>query len=590
MAIYSQDLASRYDKIIIQADNIALSAYPRELARLNQYPTTQAIIDGALAAPAGLLNPGFSSLNLVSFSSMHTMVLFGEGCIGGWGEVNCTSSCGSPERLFMNWKTLWTCLTLASLYLNMPDPIKAPEASLQINEALRSLDMTNTTQFDAMGVLNHTYECAAANCGAPGDMKCSIMSRNGSDYLDWVSPISKVCWNVYAMIDPDIAGTGVMISYMTQLVLALYGWGWICVFTLTHLIEWTTASTRKLRLLRPFTARLSGYIFPIEQVTSTFLVDFQEAQCFFVLSIQIALLFAKSQTADFIGVDNWQSLVDTRTAVDLLASAGALPIVLTQIGLQKLGLDSIYTHLLCTTAVVFAFTSGVDPVDVSFKTVNRMFSGHDTLPECGMNTSLTTFCAMLDDGNTLNSSLFVVFAILALLWARKVWNRFLHAKVFNKKPGTFYERNIPIQNPATDKRWVRMLSLLLGPWLLLAAEVYLVTYIVIVFKRLMFSVFDDSIRGPNPNDWSVGQVISMLIWVPVVIKYLYLAIAGVEKGFRFRLSHAFVVVKKSNLPKVQFDESPEEIDDPEEMGDYFKEQKLDTKVPYKLIRRRSGTI
>ncbi|KAK3112334.1 hypothetical protein LTR53_011515, partial [Teratosphaeriaceae sp. CCFEE 6253] len=43
--------------------------------------------------------------------------------------------------------------------------------------------------------------------------------------------------------------------------------------------------------------------------------------------------------------------------------------------------------------------------------------------------------------------------------------------------------------------------------------------------------------------WSLGQVISVTIWVPVVVEYAYLLICGIEEGFEYRLTSPYHVKK-----------------------------------------------
>ncbi|KAI8674634.1 hypothetical protein NCS57_00362100 [Fusarium keratoplasticum] len=63
------------------------------------------------------------------------------------------------------------------------------------------------------------------------------------------------------------------------------------------------------------------------------------------------------------------------------------------------------------------------------------------------------------------------------------------------------------------------------------------------------------------DEWGIGQVIAVLIWAPVLSKYLYLIIFGMEKGFLYRLSRAFMVVKRPSETKKHEDIAPGDTPD-----------------------------
>lgn len=96
--------------------------------------------------------------------------------------------------------------------------------------------------------------------------------------------------------------------------------------------------------LRSFFGRVEDNVFV--HSTMALLFDFQEAQCCFLLSLQIAALIATSQRAEFQGTFTVFSLLENNRATKQLSHFGLMAISLIQIVLHRLGIDSAYTVLI----------------------------------------------------------------------------------------------------------------------------------------------------------------------------------------------------------------------------------------------------
>lgn len=90
------------------------------------------------------------------------------------------------------------------------------------------------------------------------------------------------------------------------------------------------------------------------QATITLVIDFQEAQCFFLLAIQIGVLFATNQGAEFHASATMFSLEENRRAAHDLASLGIALVCIIQMTITRLKMDSVYTLLLSTFTVGLA--------------------------------------------------------------------------------------------------------------------------------------------------------------------------------------------------------------------------------------------
>ncbi|KAJ4264356.1 hypothetical protein NW762_005554 [Fusarium torreyae] len=342
---------------------------------------------------------------------------------GSPGEKTCPEICTDSASLFDSWKTLWQCLSLASLSLanttfsKLEQPrygIGNETAKEQITDALWTFAITNETNFDGKSVLNLTYECATASCRDKSMGDCSL-GRLGSgfakgDAVQWIKmyeALEPLCNGLESDINIDIAGPGVS----------------------RHLIWWLG---RDLLVHRSnlLAHRVSGLErlerTNLAHATSTFLAELHEAQCFFVVAIEIALINASSRSAIFTGADNWQSLLWNRDSVQFLAGMGAWPIILGQISLRRAQLDSMYYLLLSTLALVLAGVAADTAANPDPDRIYKMFQGQNVLEECGGHPSLRTFCVEERDGlywyTFPAASIYAFLGLLAILWWIKLWS------------------------------------------------------------------------------------------------------------------------------------------------------------------------
>ncbi|RSL78204.1 hypothetical protein CEP51_008412 [Fusarium floridanum] len=437
------------------------------------------------------------------------------------GYKNCSELCGRSSDMFSSWKMLWQCLALASLSLagtSFPD-LGEPYARM-IHKSISEFSIGNATEFPGEIVLNHTFECAMASCETDaGD--CRMEAPNSSYIVDgrvhWnimLESLNEMCKGIEVNFNGDLAGPGVLIAYLLQMGMALYVWAFIRLPKVLQIIE----------VLGPTSQRLEQS--NLAHATSTFLVEFHEAQCFFVTSIEIALLYARSRI-DASGSTNWASLFQFIALIEIVACAGAWTILLTQISLRRARLDSTYYLTLSTTALALAFATGATTDYPSMDEVYVFFKRHNHVPQCGNNISLRTFCLTSDHltkPRSLKSGYFT-FALIGILWYEKVFELVRNGTWFRKKHRHYLEK---LHVPTVI---VVMFSF--------AAEI---ATIVLLFLNLTDLI--KLRRELDLGEWGVGQVIAVLVWAPVISKYLYLIMFGIEKGFLYRLSRAFMVVKR----------------------------------------------
>ncbi|KAF4338003.1 hypothetical protein FBEOM_8103 [Fusarium beomiforme] len=481
---------------------------------------------------------------------------------------NCSLVCTNPEDLFDTWKSLWQCLSLTSLELanvtfSTLDQSQSEFGNgtlrQQITSALSTFGVANETNFDGKAVLNLTYTCAAASCRESNMGECSIGQLDpgyfDSDSLQWIKvyeALEPLCDGLESDFNIDIAGPGVLITYITQTAMAVFAWLFFLLLKVNKFIN-TSASTftHLFRKSNPGPNLLTHRVSGLERLertnlahaTSTFLAELHEAQCFFVVAIEIALINASSRSAVFTGAENWQSLLWNRDSIQFLAGMGAWPIILGQISLRRAELDSMYYLLLSTLALVLAGVAADTAANPDPDRIYNMFQGQNTLEECGGHPSLRTFC--VEERESIYwyvfpaGSIYAFLGLLAILWWGKLWNFVSSSTWFPQKGKS------PSKRQSETYEWIVWTAQKASVLAIHVAEAGALACICFGLAVIRAPLLNLLLRGET-GTWSVGQLVAVLIWAPVISKYAHLVVLGVEKGFKLRLSKAFEIVKRSD--------------------------------------------
>lgn len=314
-------------------------------------------------------------------------------------------------------------------------------------------------------------------------------------------------------------------SYMMQNALALYAWLLLWLFSWG---EYANASRRRGRVTLP--AGFGRFLDRMEQgnltnATRTFLVEFHEAECFFIMAISIAILYANSQGAIFNGVENWQSLINTRKSIVTLASTGAMPIVLTQLSLRHSRINSFYCLFLSIVSLLLVGLAADTGLKPDADSVYDMFKDENNLIDCGNHPSLRTFC--LSDGSYATTSayfqlatLLAYFALISMIVLKIIHGLSERGWVLKHKWLT-QSRNSSSGRGSKVRSCTKKLATHLANVTILIAEAW-----VLVYTYMNIATTYSSLREPDVDTstitWNVGQVIAVLIWAPIICKYLYL--------------------------------------------------------------------
>lgn len=271
------------------------------------------------------------------------------------------------------------------------------------------------------------------------------------------------------------------------------------------------------------------------------LVEFQKAQCFFMIAVQVAATIVARMGG--FQAESLQQLSNSYGAITLVAVCGYLPVVMTLLNLHGAGKNSWYIMALSITTVVTAgvtaFTTrrfNPSPSDLGYL---HNVTGH--WASCG-NRNPTTWCLnppTVDPfnypGGAKHTFIFCVI-VLAFLFLDKC--RIIHlvrSKVqdfrdvraadpkFSKQRTATWRSvtsrlsTVPSYYDALDvKGRKRTANLLYGcVW-----AIFLFFYCRLVYLLSRWINNQSGVVGPST--WTFGQIVGITVWVPSLIQYLYL--------------------------------------------------------------------
>lgn len=288
-----------------------------------------------------------------------------------------------------------------------------------------------------------------------------------------------------------------------------------------------------------FYPRLQSLLRSIEksnilQSTIALIIDFQEAQCFLLMAIQIGVLVATNK-ADFHSQSTYFSLEENRIAAHDLASLGVALVCIIQLTLCRLKVDSIYTLLLSTFTVALAGATMKHGFSSQrMGEITSSLSGDMKVDECGEYGSLRFQCLgdTFFDGLSMNIDgldrrrLAVSCSSLILVWAIK-----LCRELSNQSFLHYVKKRYQWQSAWAARLRLHVWVPVLADFTHFGFEAFLF-YTVILSSAALFPHIgnkgytkwesDDIYTSyVKPQEWNIGQILAILVWAPVLFKYVY---------------------------------------------------------------------
>ena len=247
------------------------------------------------------------------------------------------------------------------------------------------------------------------------------------------------------------------------------------------------------------------------------LVEFQEAQSFLMISIQIASIYVMSKKPELYGAVSFSQLMIN---ISITKSICLEAIAFVTFGLwlvHKTDMKSWYILFCSTLTVILSIVTfhlsshwKVIPANLSLPQENSLY-------ECGHHPPPLIWCGNLTLEDRGNSFIIGFFATCIILFCYL----FCHKLIVLLQVGSWSR-----QNPRdSNYQWCRTVYCYIdglphnSRWIKLSfdicVELTLITIIGFFTVKLISSVYD------NLTDWNLGQVIAVTIWAPVIVKYLY---------------------------------------------------------------------
>ncbi|KYK54832.1 hypothetical protein DCS_06793 [Drechmeria coniospora] len=468
-----------------------------------------------------------------------SMRLFEAGCLVD-GKPDCPRACGNATSMFDSTETFYNCAALASIaYWSREGGHFYVPAEAERN-ASRIMAGRTLTTFDERPALSLLVTCAQAACGGDGIRTPCNDSIKGLDAQSKPAQIfaalDTFCPDIAAEINPDIFGPGVLISYLLQVCFSSLLYLFLKAFTVWVSFTQARKEQSPAATLHRRLTRIESMIWPDSSALSrtsvalaTTLVEFQEAQCWFVFAIQIASILAivvNSQEGTF-----WGEIMVNAAVAFHVSQNGILPMFLIQLCLHNEGIRNWHTFLGFFAEYLLAIVATTQRV--YFADAFRLFRKENKVAACGGNPSPRSYCAAMHGVEGLNLGFFprpllykMVFlvldtvAIVILVLDQLGWTLRNHGRTRHLRIGFYHVGRGPVGRwrPAwiRTKRW-------LWRTLELAYLVANLLYMVSLVKVFSGNTFEAS-------KWSYGQIIAMTVWGPVIVKLFDLVVSGPPKN------------------------------------------------------------
>ncbi|ETS78634.1 hypothetical protein PFICI_10696 [Pestalotiopsis fici W106-1] len=454
--------------------------------------------------------------------------------------------CTDPSVLFASIPTIWDCLTLAavSLYTNESDTSMDQVPHLIEYTDQLGVDML---RFQPRKVLTSALSCvnaacSNANCTIPFPSLDPTLNASQTVHDAWLS-LHSVCDNTEKWVaNPDIIGPGVLISYMSQVIMGVLSWAIFALCSLAAVVIKADKLNSRFPSSFPPSPRVSRWLATLSRTAGKFhetflqanpiailqmsVVEFQEAQCFFVMATQFAIFMARRKfSSNFSSNTSGFGFFQDENSATLLAVCGVLPMVLTQATLARCGRNPIFTLVLSSATLGLSFAARKvtapfsDFESVSSDQLFQIFDGVNQILECGGRTSPRTFCGTIQDaqkylpsgGAIYDYNFFtglwiylILLFILLNLWAE----RLRQVDMISSALTTWISGGL--------NRLIRPISIVIA-WMKFLLELVIAAMALLGFK-IQVELFGFTV---TTSSWGIGQFVAAVIFAPVIYKWIF---------------------------------------------------------------------
>ncbi|KAN0104864.1 hypothetical protein V8E51_010609 [Hyaloscypha variabilis] len=479
---------------------------------------------------------------------------------------NWTEACSSPETIFSGESALGSfvgCLLYANITRNLA-------SGSMVTNASDATFLSNDSEQIALSLRSTYTTCLTSYCATQAECAVSDICNVGNlltgNYELSAQGVAK-CWlklctpNVQSA-NPDIAGVGILLSYLTQNVIALLGF--IALAVLGYGVY-----RKQKQLLKPTLNRgLTGLTLHDEPseakekkhgktaedqyiVICATLADFHKAQCYFTFALQIAtFVIVYSKTTPVIFVD--------QTFLLIVSVDGLIPVAMTLYTLMTFGKRSWYMIGLSVISMVLSTANGIHIINT--------FTTYTAAPDLGVaacgGVGPAALCYVIGANDFIFTNTVAVLyykiimsmmdivggsmVIWKIVTESTTWWSMLTREVANRLVAGMRSKS---GFTADDVHRANSINRRIQLWTAVGFH----SIVILVFLTcygIEFYLFSQLFTSPyvDLKGWGFGQIVGITIWMGVIMELVYLEWNGIEEGLEWRLPKWIKVEEHEEKP------------------------------------------
>ncbi|KAK4499216.1 hypothetical protein PRZ48_009729 [Zasmidium cellare] len=513
------------------------------------------------------------------------ITLYRWGC--EYGETNnCTKACLDPQKLWNDEDSAYT-LHNCNAYPVVAQLWHAGNLTEKGIEVATSYGISNDSSAQLFSRPAGITNCITAYCDL-NENKPSYCNGTGEPqflgYFNITNTTSKafyfdynpnLCYQLNAEVNPDIGGIGVFTSYIMQVAIVAIAWflfhiGHDWTFYATYVFARARKNTEKPRDAARHTQEKVKEV-KMFQALSRAITEFQKAQVWFMLAVQVAALIALNNQ-EYFEATTWQQQRNNIGIFYDLALGGCLPVLLIELILREAHKLEGYILIISACCVglsasTWIITSNVDngyaPEDLT----------HNGPSACaGLVPSAVCYeddwfykSSASSEGTGLAMVIFslIVQACIILDKFRVfshgeqgsrrnpyelVRDKFFGSRKNQDKTDVFeVSRNSLTRLRSSNSH---KYAHVIGKLIIVAAEIALLCLTLRQLKDFarVFGIgkIDDYV-AVNKTSWKLGQIIAVAVFMPPVVEYIWDCYTGVAKTVQKRmLPDNLTIVRKQD--------------------------------------------
>ncbi len=279
------------------------------------------------------------------------------------------------------------------------------------------------------------------------------------------------------------------------------------------------------------------------QVLLAALAEFQKAQCFFLIALEIAAQIVIRK--GFLDSANLSELVNTYALINDISCSGCLPVAFTLFCLYRAGMESWYLSILTLCALGISTATGflTSNFQPSAGAIQRLSQTTSKFASCGYQNPMA-FCQESNyggfvgiSGNPNIPSVYSLVVIVMITAIQGVKYLKVHHEMFVQNIATWFQ--LRLRSIGLEKIYTRLKAA--SPkrrrdyavsYFYFALWFVFVCLFCVFFDGLVFFLPQAGIYDGNgsqghaidTSNWSFGQIVAITVWAGPLFEYLHLSI------------------------------------------------------------------